>query len=74
MDRFKPVAGGLVLDIGSNDGTLLSFFRKAGMRVLGIDPAQEISADATARGIPTICGFFGADQGAEIAAPTARPK
>lgn len=68
MESFKPVPGGLVLDIGSNDGTLLSFFRKAGMRVLGIDPAQEISAEATARGIPTICGFFGADQGAEIAA------
>ncbi|ARJ66497.1 SAM-dependent methyltransferase [Magnetospirillum sp. ME-1] len=68
MERFKPVAGGLVLDIGSNDGTLLSFFQKAGMRVLGIDPAQEISATATARGIPTICGFFGADKGAEIAA------
>jgi SAM-dependent methyltransferase len=68
MERFKPVAGGLVLDIGSNDGTLLSFFQKAGMRVLGIDPAQEISADATSRGIPTICGFFGADKGAEIAA------
>lgn len=68
MERFQPVAGGLVLDIGSNDGTLLSFFQKAGMRVLGIDPAQEISADATARGIPTLCGFFGADKGAEIAA------
>ncbi|CUW38103.1 SAM-dependent methyltransferase [Magnetospirillum sp. XM-1] len=68
MERFKPVAGGLVLDIGSNDGTLLSFFQKAGMRVLGIDPAQEISAEATARGIPTICGFFGADKGTEIAA------
>lgn len=67
MDRFKPVPGGLVLDIGSNDGTLLSFFQKAGMRVLGIDPAQEISAEATSRGIPTICGFFGADKGAEIA-------
>lgn len=66
LERFKPVAGGLVLDIGSNDGTLLSFFQKAGMRVLGIDPAQEISAEATARGIPTICGFFGADKGAEI--------
>ncbi|KIL97705.1 Methyltransferase [Paramagnetospirillum magnetotacticum MS-1] len=68
MERFKPVSGGLVLDIGSNDGTLLSFFQKAGMRVLGIDPAQEISAEATSRGIPTICGFFGADKGAEIAA------
>jgi SAM-dependent methyltransferase len=67
MERFKPVAGGLVLDIGSNDGTLLSFFLKAGMRVLGIDPAQEISAEATARGIPTLCGFFGADTGTEIA-------
>jgi SAM-dependent methyltransferase len=68
MESFRPVPGGLALDIGSNDGTLLSFFQKAGMRVLGIDPAREISAEATARGIPTICGFFGADQGAEIAA------
>ncbi|RAU23594.1 SAM-dependent methyltransferase [Paramagnetospirillum kuznetsovii] len=68
MERFKPVSGGLVLDIGSNDGTLLSFFQKAGMTVLGVDPAQEIAAAACARGIETLCGFFGADMGAEIAA------
>jgi SAM-dependent methyltransferase len=58
IERFSPPAGGLVLDIGSNDGTLLSFFQRAGFRTLGVDPAQEISADATARGIETICGFF----------------
>ena len=68
MENFKPVAGGLVLDIGSNDGTLLSFFQKAGMTVLGVDPAKEIAGDATARGIETINGFFGIDMGRKLAA------
>jgi len=68
MDRFKPVAGGLVLDIGSNDGTLLSVFQKAGMTVLGVDPAREIAAEATAGGVETLCGFFGPDLACEIAA------
>lgn len=72
MDRFKPAAGGLVLDIGSNDGTLLSFFQKAGMTVLGVDPAKEIATDATARGIETINGFFGIDLGRKLAAERGR--
>lgn len=72
MERFKPVPGGLVLDIGSNDGTLLSFFQQAGMKVLGVDPAKEIAADATARGIETINGFFGAAMGRELAATRGR--
>ena len=68
VERFRPAAGGLALDIGSNDGTLLGFFQKAGMKVLGVDPARAIAAEATSRGIETWADFFGPRLAARIRA------
>ncbi len=70
-EHFKGLIDGLatageigvkkfVLDIGSNDGSLLVLAREHGARILGIDPAERIAQDATKAGIPTIADFFSA--------------
>lgn len=58
LGRIKPAAGSLVVDVGSNDGSLLRAFKERGMRVLGVDPAGEIASKATESGIETWTGYF----------------
>jgi SAM-dependent methyltransferase len=47
-----------VLEIGSNDGTCLNFFKKKNMKVLGVDPANKPCAIANNKGIKTLNNFF----------------
>ena len=56
----------LVVDIGSNDGTCLSFFKDLGTQVVGVDPASVPAKIANDNGVPTINSFFDANVVQEI--------
>jgi SAM-dependent methyltransferase len=64
--RLAPPTGSLVVDIGSNDGTLLKGFKSRGMRVLGVDPAREAGRQANEAGIETLSTFFTKELGATL--------
>lgn len=68
LDLVKPSSGSLVVDVGSNDGTLLKCFMNRGMHVLGVDPAQEVAKRASAAGIETITTYFAPAVAKEIKA------
>ena len=55
----------LVVDIGSNDGTLISNFQKGGHRILGIEPT-DVAKIASERGIDTIQRYFAKEVGREV--------
>ncbi|HYV40055.1 MAG TPA: class I SAM-dependent methyltransferase [Gemmataceae bacterium] len=52
--RYQPPPGSLIVDVGSNDGSLLRPFKQRGYRVLGIDPAKEIARKANEADIETL--------------------
>jgi len=66
IERVGLVPGDLVVEFGSNDGTLLRFFKEAGMRVLGVDPAANVVPSEA--DIPTITDFFGLELAQHIRA------
>jgi hypothetical protein len=66
INRCKLKPNSLVVDIGSNDGTLLRHFQQRGMIVLGVEPATHIAIQATAAGIKSIDKFFTSDLAKQI--------
>jgi SAM-dependent methyltransferase len=58
MAGIAPAPGGLVVEIGSNEGALLKAFQAHGMRVLGVDPAKEIARFASESGVETLAAYF----------------
>jgi hypothetical protein len=65
-DRFGLTAKSLVVEVASNDGYLLRWFKERGVGVLGIEPAANVAAIAESRGIPSIAKFFGSAFASEL--------
>jgi SAM-dependent methyltransferase len=68
VERFGLSAASQVVEVASNDGYLLQFFQKAGIPVLGVEPAANVAAVAQRRGIPTQVRFFGRKTARDLAA------
>lgn len=63
-----------VVEIASNDGYLLRNFQNLGIRVLGVEPAKNISSISESLGIPTLSEFFSADLAMKIRKENGPPK
>lgn len=57
-EEFNLNPESLVVDIGSNDGLLLKELKNSGVRVMGVEPAENICEIARKNGVDTMCEFF----------------
>ncbi len=61
IKRFGYNQNSQIIEIASNDGYLLQYFKENSVPVLGVDPTANTAAVAIEKGIDTIIDFFGAD-------------
>ena len=61
VDRFALDSRSRVVELASNDGYLLQYFRARDVPVLGVEPARNVAQAAIEKGIPTVVEFFGAE-------------
>ena len=60
-ERFNLNANSLVIEIASNDGYLLQYFKEKNVPVLGIEPTANTAEVAINKGIESIVDFFGSE-------------
>jgi SAM-dependent methyltransferase len=73
VERFGYGRSSFVMELASNDGYLLQFFKQRGVPVLGVEPAANVAAAAEKKGVPTLVKFFGTGTARELAAAGKRP-
>lgn len=66
--RFSLKENSKVIEIASNDGYLLQYFKKQNIPVLGIEPTANTAEAAVQKGIETVVDFFGVKLAKNLAA------
>ena len=66
IDRFGFDSSSQVIEIASNDGYLLQFFKERDVPVLGIEPAANVARAAEEKGIDTLVQFFNPETASEL--------
>jgi SAM-dependent methyltransferase len=74
VERHGVAAPDYVIEVGSNDGTLLKAFRTVGIRGVGIEPSANVAALARADGIETVTAFFSRETAERVRAQHGRPR
>lgn len=67
-ERYRLGPSSRVVEVASNDGYLLQYFKEHGIEVLGVEPAGNVAKTAIAKGIPTDIAFFGTAAARRLAA------
>lgn len=73
IERFDIGPDQSVMELASNDGYLLQYFKKHNVPVLGIEPCGNVAKAARKIGIPTIKKFFGRELAAELTEDRDKP-
>lgn len=68
IDRFGFDSQSTVVELASNDGYLLQYFKEKKVPVLGIEPTANTAEVAIGKGIKTVVDFFGVRLARELAA------
>ncbi len=66
VERFGFNSNSQIIEIASNDGYLLQYFKEKGISVLGVEPAENVAKAALNRGIPTVVKYFGTKTAKEL--------
>ncbi|HEY8304179.1 MAG TPA: class I SAM-dependent methyltransferase [Solirubrobacteraceae bacterium] len=67
IERFGLGVDSQVVELASNDGYLLQYFRQRAIPVLGVEPAANVAEVAIEKGVPTLVEFFGRDVARSLA-------